>query len=55
MKNYKKFLALSLTAAMVFGSTMTVFASETGDEGTDPAPTAGVGEGEGTYEGGEMK
>ncbi len=55
MKNYKKFVALSLTAVMVIGSTMTVFASETGDEGTDPAPTAGVGEGEGTYEGGEMK
>lgn len=55
MKNYKKIVAFSLAATMMIGSTMTVFASETGDTETDPAPTAGVSEGEGSYEGGEMK
>ncbi len=58
MKNYKKFLAVSLTAAMVFGSTMTAFAGDLSDGGDDTestTPAAGVGEGEGSYEGGEMK
>ncbi|MCI8583251.1 MAG: hypothetical protein HFH13_08975 [Dorea sp.] len=44
MKNFKKFTAVTLVAAMTFGSAMTVFAEE-----------AGVGEGTGSYEGGEMK
>lgn len=55
MKNYKKIVAFSLAATMMIGSTMTVFASETGDTETDPASTAGVSEGTGSYEGGEMK
>ena len=43
MKNFKKFTAIALAATMTIGSTMTVFAED------------GVSEGEGSYEGGEMK
>lgn len=53
MKNFKKYTAIALAATMTIGSTMTVFAGDV----ADPAPAAepGVGEGEGSYEGGEMK
>lgn len=50
-KNLKKFAAVTLAAAMAFGSTMMVFAE--GDTTTTPA--AGEAEGDGKYEGGEMK
>ncbi len=49
-KNFKRFAAASLAATMAFGSAMTVFA-----EGEDTTPAAGVAEGTGSYEGGEMK
>lgn len=48
-RNLKRFAAVTLAATMAFGSAMTVFAE---GEGT---PAAGVAEGTGSYEGGEMK
>lgn len=45
MKNLKRFTAIALAGTMVIGSAMTVFATD----------TAGVAEGTGSYEGGEMK
>lgn len=45
MKNLKRFAAIALAGTMVIGSAMTVFATD----------TAGVAEGTGSYEGGEMK
>jgi len=47
-KNFKRFAALALAATMMVGSAMTVFAAD----GDAPAGTA---EGNGSYEGGEMK
>ena len=47
-KNFKRFAALALAATMTVGSAMTVFAAD----GDAPAGTA---EGNGSYEGGEMK
>lgn len=49
-KNFKRIAALTMAATMTVGSAMTVFAADTGD-----TPTAGVSEGTGSYEGGEMK
>lgn len=46
MKNFKKYTAIAVAATMTIGSTMTVFAGDV---------TPGVSEGEGSYEGGEMK
>lgn len=46
MKNLKKYTAIALAATMTIGSAMTVFAGDV---------TPGVSEGEGSYEGGEMK
>lgn len=43
-QEFKKFAAIALSAAMIFGSAFTAFADE-----------AGTGTGEGTYEGGELK
>ena len=55
-KNFKKFAAITMAAAMTLGSTLTVFAEGEGDDtSTTPTAEAGVAEGEGTYEGGEMK
>ncbi len=54
-KNLKRFAAITLAATMAFGSAMTVFATD-GDPGDAPAtPEKGVAEGNGSYEGGEMK
>lgn len=54
-KNLKRFAAITLAATMAFGSAMTVFATG-GDPGDTPAtPEKGVAEGNGSYEGGEMK
>lgn len=52
-KNLKRFAAVILAATMAFGSAMTVFAEGEGD--TSATPAAGVAEGTGSYEGGEMK
>lgn len=49
-KSLKRLVAFTLAASMVFGSAMTVFATETGE-----TPAAGEAEGTGSYEGGEMK
>ena len=46
MKNFKKYTAIAVAATMTIGSAMTVFAGDV---------TPGVSEGEGSYEGGEMK
>lgn len=51
-ENLKKLAAITLAATMVFGGTLTAFAEGEGDV---PASTPGVAEGEGSYEGGEMK
>ncbi len=51
-KNLKKFAAVTLATSMAFGSTMMVFAEGEGDTTTS---SAGVAEGTGSYEGGEMK
>jgi len=50
-KNLKRFGAITLAATMALGSAMTVFA----EGGDTPAAAAGVAEGTGSYEGGEMK
>lgn len=47
-KSLKRFAAVTLAATMAIGSTVTVFAA-------DSTTTPGVGEGTGSYEGGEMK
>lgn len=56
-KFFKKSVAIALTAAMTFGSALTVFAEGEEHNPTSPTetPTAGVGEGTGSYEGGELK
>ena len=53
-KNFKRFAAVMLATTMAFGSAMTVFAEGEGDD-TPTTPAAGVAEGTGSYEGGEMK
>ena len=55
MKNLKKFTAIALASTMTFGSSMTVFAAELDGSGDTSTSTAGVSEGTGSYEGGEMK
>lgn len=50
-ENLKKLAAITLAATMVFGGTLTAFAEGDGDT----TPAAGVSEGTGSYEGGEMK
>lgn len=50
-KNFKKFAAIVLAGTMMLGSTLTVFATG----GAATPSNAGVGEGTGNYEGGEMK
>lgn len=51
-KSLKRFAAVTLAATMAFGSAVTVLAA---DEGDTTTPALGVGEGTGSYEGGEMK
>lgn len=52
-KNFKRIAALMMAATMTVESAMTVFAAD--DSETPAAPTTGVSEGTGSYEGGEMK
>lgn len=54
-KNLKKFAAVALAATMAFGSTMVAFAEGEGDASTTPTEEKGVAEGNGSYEGGEIK
>lgn len=55
-RNMKRFIAIALGTTMAVGSTMTAFAADLGGDGDDTTTSEqGVAEGEGQYEGGELK